>query len=374
MPTFPPTELLGAHNYGTWAEEVEAYCMTQQGSDIWLAINPDTEVPTTNAKLAEWKKHNLFVYGTIFCAVHPDHRDILRDITPAKCSHTAWAALHAHHIRDTPSYRLRFCKFFNSLSYFPTIGITGYSNSLKRVVHDFLNISHILSWVEVFDKLLIGLPSFFSSIHTTLCGKYNDKKFLLKDAIAELLKFERREGLTPPDQVPSLPSTLSTSTVMHASYPATTHIIYKTFCWLNTENHESVCFRCGRSGHSAARCVHDMPKEVKDKVLGITTSRAATGDIYYADAAPSDDSILGISTLNMDNLESLETGHVAHLANHTHSVSRSQFRFHSRSPAFCSGRHRFSSLSMRPNLIIGSPDWLTAEWIADHPEWNNSYD
>jgi hypothetical protein len=46
MPTFTPTELLGAHNYGTWAKEVEAYCMTQQGGDIWLAIDLDTEVPT----------------------------------------------------------------------------------------------------------------------------------------------------------------------------------------------------------------------------------------------------------------------------------------------------------------------------------------
>ena len=112
MPTFTPTELLGAHNYGTWAEEVEAYCMTQQGGDIWLAIDLDTEVPTTSAKLAEWKKHNLFAYGTMFRAVHPDHRDILRDITPAKFGRTAWAALRSHYIKDTPSHRLRLREFF----------------------------------------------------------------------------------------------------------------------------------------------------------------------------------------------------------------------------------------------------------------------
>ena len=147
--------------------------------------------------------------------------------------------------------------------------------------------------------------------------------------------------------------------------------VYKSFCWLNTDNREGVCFRCGRSGHSAPRCVHDMPEEVKDKVLG---PRAAAGDVYYADTSPSDDTNLGISTLDMDTLESLETWHVAHLADHTHSVSRSQSHSRSRSPASRGGRCRSSLPSTCPNLIIGSPDWLTDEWIADHPEWNDNYD
>jgi hypothetical protein len=164
MHSFTPTELLGAHNYVTWSEEVEAYCMTQQGGDVWLAIDPDTEVPTTTAKLAEWRKANAFAYGTMFRAIHLDHRDILRDLTPAKCGRTAWAALHAHYIKDTPSHRLRLREFFYSLSYSSTTGITGYSNSLKGVVCDFLDIGHTLSRVEVLDKLLIGLPSSFSSI------------------------------------------------------------------------------------------------------------------------------------------------------------------------------------------------------------------
>jgi hypothetical protein len=63
MHSFTPTELLGAHNYVTWSKEVKAYCMTQQGGDIWLAIDPDTEVPTTTAKLTGWKKVNTFAYN-----------------------------------------------------------------------------------------------------------------------------------------------------------------------------------------------------------------------------------------------------------------------------------------------------------------------
>jgi hypothetical protein len=260
MHSFTPTELLGAHNYVTWSEEVKAYCMMQQGGDVWLAIDPDTEVPTTTAKLAEWRKANTFAYGMIFHTIHPDHRDILRDFTPAKCGHTAWAALHAHYIKDTPSHCLHLRKFFYSLSYSSTTGITSYSNSLKGVVHDFLDIGHTLSRVEVLNKLLIGLPSSFSSIRTTLCGKYDDEKFLLKDAIAELLEFEHREGFTPPDQVPPVSSNVSTSTAMLASHPVTTHVVYKTFAGLTQKTvkvsvsavddlvivHLDVCMTCHR--------------------------------------------------------------------------------------------------------------------------------
>jgi hypothetical protein len=101
---------LGAHNYGTWAKEVEAYCMMQQDSDIWLTIDLDTEVPTMSAKLAEWKKHNLFTYE----AIYPDHYDTLCDITPA----TILPGLHSVPITSkTPLFIVS--SFVNSFIPFP---------------------------------------------------------------------------------------------------------------------------------------------------------------------------------------------------------------------------------------------------------------
>jgi hypothetical protein len=341
MPSFTPTELLGAHNYGTWSEEVEAYCMTQQGRDVWLAIDPDTEVPTTNTKLAEWKKANSFAYGTIFHAIHPDHRDVIRDITPAKCGRTAWAALCAHHIKDTPSYRLQLREFFYSLFYSESTGITSYSNALKRVVRDLLDIGYTLSRVEVLDKLLIGLPSAFASIRMTLCGIYDNKEFLLKDAISKLLEFERREGLTPPDQIPSLAPTPIISTAMFAS-----HHVYKDFCWLNTANRSGACFCCGKSGHGAARYVYDMPKEIKEKVLGSATLKTTSGDVFYVEDTPSharSTSIglnFGVGSLHTDSIESLSEPQVdvAHIASCSDTLPRSCSRSRSPSSASRGGR------------------------------------
>jgi hypothetical protein len=97
----------------------------------------------------------------MFCAIHPDHWDILRDLTPAKCGHTAWATLHAHYIKDTPSHCLRLCEFFYSLSYSATTGITGYSNSLKGVVRDFLDIGIPYPELRFLTSFLLVFPLIF---------------------------------------------------------------------------------------------------------------------------------------------------------------------------------------------------------------------
>jgi hypothetical protein len=37
--------------------------------------------------------------------------------------------------------------------------------------------------------------------------------------------------------------------------------------WGNTKAVEDACHRCGRTGHQAAHCFADMPKDVKDQYL-----------------------------------------------------------------------------------------------------------
>ena len=37
--------------------------------------------------------------------------------------------------------------------------------------------------------------------------------------------------------------------------------------WGNSKGKDGVCFHCGRSGHVAAKCIADMPQEVKDLII-----------------------------------------------------------------------------------------------------------
>ena len=335
--SYTPSELLKEHNYTTWAEELEAWFMTQSGGDVWLAIDPDTEVPQGHVKQEKWKKHNLFAYGTIFRAIHPDQRSVLSDLVPKKCGRTAWAGLRAHYLKDTPSYRHTLRQKFYSLSYSPSTGVSGYSDSLKRIIRDLKDIGHELSRLEVLDKLLIGLPSSFAPIRTTIMPNIIRDEYKLQDAVTELQDFEHREGLTPQSQIPeniadpsSLPNlslanqqVTPSLTALYSSHAHSTSRAHKDFNWLNTENRENVCWRCGKSGHGAPRCVFDMPKEVKDKILKVSTVKSAkTEEVFYFDdhldlaafTTSYTPPLSSLQTLHTDPIESIiePTIHTAH--------------------------------------------------------------
>ena len=54
--------------------------MTEEGGEVWLAIDPDTEVPASAVASRAWKKHNLIAYGFIFHSVHPDFQAPLKEL------------------------------------------------------------------------------------------------------------------------------------------------------------------------------------------------------------------------------------------------------------------------------------------------------
>lgn len=187
--------------------------MSAPGPSIqpWSAIDPDEVVPNgPPARHEKWRKANLQAYGMIFKAIRPVYREWIKGLNPPHCGRTAWATLQPHYQAPTPSYRL---------------------SSLSQP---------------------------FAPIRTTLNNRAPPPT--LDSMIIELLEFERREGLSPSNS-----SKPSLSLVATTSRPAKT---YTSFNWLNSEDREDVCARCGKSGHEAPRCVFDMPKDVKDKVLG----------------------------------------------------------------------------------------------------------
>lgn len=53
------------------------------------------------------------------------------------------------------------------------------------------------------------------------------------------------------------------------------------FDWGNSKGREGVCFRCGKPGHVAAKCVADMPPNIKTKILSHSnTANVADVDDY----------------------------------------------------------------------------------------------
>jgi hypothetical protein len=243
----------------------------------------------------------------------------------------------------------------------------------------------------VLDKLLVGLPSSFSSICTTLCAKYSDSEFLLKHAISELLEFEHHKGLTPPSQLPAniSPSSkhIQTLTAMLTSSHRPTHLHpYKDFNWLNSENQEGVCFRCGKSGHAAPHCIYDMPKEVKDRILASSTVKLPkTEDVFFfcdsidlecldrrisPSVIQSIDSVTSNYCLPADPIVSIVEPQI-YAAHFMAYPSRPSSPHPHCSPTIRGGRRSsWSTGSDTGNLIISEPTWLTSNFIKNHPDWD----
>ena len=49
----------------------------------------------------------------------------------------------------------------------------------------------------------------------------------------------------------------------------------KVFDWGNSQGREGVCFHCGKHGHVAAKCIMDMPADVKSKILDCAQAQVA---------------------------------------------------------------------------------------------------
>lgn len=151
------SELLKAHNYSSWSDEVAAKLMTEERGEVWLAIDPDTEVPASAVALRAWKKHNLVAYGFIFQSVHPDFRAPLKELKQ-KSGQDAWAALLNHYQKDTASYCLALRTRFYSLTWDPTTGVEKYLNELKDIVHDLTNINRTPEDDEVCNNFSLDFP------------------------------------------------------------------------------------------------------------------------------------------------------------------------------------------------------------------------
>ena len=68
--------------------------------------------------------------------------------------------------------------------------------------------------------------------------------------------------------------------------------------WRNSKGKNGVCFHCGRPGHVAAKCIADMPQEVKDHIV------SGVAHITKEDKSDksADDSTTEIVTFTRDNL------------------------------------------------------------------------
>ncbi len=151
-----------------------------------------------------------------------------------------------------------------------------------------------------------------------------------------IIDFEKREVFTPLLGEAMVAMSKSRTSAGNTKW-------YKDFCWLNLEGREDVCDRCGQSGHPARRCVHDMPPDVKESVLGRKIPMRKDPEAHFVE-------LTGLETYPVDSIFPPTA--------HSCSRSSSDSSVHSwRSPSSRGGRR--STSYCHSNQVLGGMDQLT---------------
>jgi hypothetical protein len=192
-------------------------------------------------------------------------------IVEIKSGRDAWAALKAEHEKDTPSTCMNLRQHFYALSHDPTVGVMPFVNDVLTVVCQLESIKRKPMKDEITDKLLIGLHSSFAVVRTNLSLCTPEPS--INEISATLKEFEDNETLRPSFSAP-IDSVIKDESALyankgyhHGSGGGGSKLKFDDFDWGNSKGRDGVCFRCGRSGHVAGKCVADMPADAKEHVL-----------------------------------------------------------------------------------------------------------
>jgi hypothetical protein len=290
---------LNGQNWHSWSKEMETYLTMEE---FWELIDPAEAAPTSAANLKRDKK----AYAHIWFLVEPNCRDVIIEV---KSGREAWAALQAEHEKDTPSTRMNLRQRFYALSHDPATGVMPFVNEVLAVVRQLESIKRKPQNDEITDKLLIGLHSSFAAVRTNLSLRTPEPS--IKEITAALKEFEDNETLRPSFSAP-IDSVIKEESLLyaqkggrHGSGGGGSKPKFDDFDWGNLKGRDGVCFRCGRSGHVAGKCITDMPTDAKERVLN-HHAHIATEDVFSLAVAqlPADDPLI----------LALAEGHQAHTA------------------------------------------------------------
>jgi hypothetical protein len=256
---------LTGDNWYEWKKEVETYFMFIGCGGHVSSTKPGGD------KVLEWDRLDQKVYAVIWFLINPNHRSPIMTTNSGK---EAWAILVAEYQKDSATNRILLRQQFYSITHDPALPISNFIEDVFSIVRKLDAIGHKPSDVEVSDKVLIGLNPSWGPVRTTLM--LQSKTLSIQEITSALKQYEANESSSEV----AVKKEAGEASLLARDKRGRGRKIERNdddaeeIDWGNSKDREGVCFRCGRHGHIAAKCVSDMPADVKRKILDHASSYA----------------------------------------------------------------------------------------------------
>ena len=209
----------------------------------------------------QWLKKDKFARGLIYFLISVDHQPMFQTQTT---SNQLWSALEKKFQASTMSSRIEARKVFYTTTQETSQPVDFYIKALKTARICLQNMGQTITDQEYKDILLMNLHSDFHTIRTSLMSQNPEPSVEQVESVLTSSPLE-----TPTIKMESV---LAVHPRFHGGAgrdrPAQEHPVdERGYKWCDA-GRTNACHRCGRVGHMAHLCIGDMPRNVKDWVLG----------------------------------------------------------------------------------------------------------
>jgi len=240
-------------NWVTFKKDIQVFF---QLDGTWDVVSGDKARPSEAAAAAEWDRIDKRGYSLLYFLISPDYRSA---ITKHSSGSVAWKALRDEYEKDSSATRLTLRNQFYTIRHDPSQPVSFFIESIQSIARQLEAIGHAPGKNEVEDAILLRLNPSFEPIRSSLITQ--DTAPTILQIVAAIKQFEANQNAISASQAQVKVEEFENEAL------AAQRGGEDDFDWGNSRGKEGVCFRCGRRGHVAAKCVADMPPGVKAKIL-----------------------------------------------------------------------------------------------------------
>ena len=251
---------------------------------VFLAVDLEGiasgEKPTDSKELIQWEKVNKKMVLYVTMAVEEAYQYLVEDAGSAS---DAWSKLKSHFEQASMATRMNARLALYEVTHDPSLPITVYFHALESAKSTLSALGVQIDDTEFKDVLLMRLHPSYHSIRLSICAQTTEPNLT---NIKALLTSSSPivDASVKVEDSPHALAARSTNRRPRPSGSSPDPIDNQGFRWCDPTA-VGVCHRCGRSGHTAARCMYDMPRQVKDWLMAQPSRRRSPSPPDRANSA-----------------------------------------------------------------------------------------